>query len=179
MSAADDYALQTSIDELDTLVAKIRSIPDLATRKKEEKIARAKLAEVKSKAQSFTTAIQSKLDASSRLQFNARSKQLDEKLKGIDQELRSLTASTSSSTAASSGATSSKKKKTFDDDEHERIMGEGGKDGEGFQNAKQVMQATNRAQDSINKSLTRSLQMGQTLQTQTNEMCTALGVGKK
>ncbi len=178
MSQTDDRAIQATLDELESIVAKMRNIPDLVTRRREEKDARAKLNLVKSQAQSFASAMQAKLtDAASRQQLNARSKQLDDRLKAIDAELRNLISA--QSCAASAAATSSKKKTTHEEDEIKKIMGKGGVDGEGFTTAKEVLEATNRGQDSINQSLKRSLQIGKTIQTQTNDMATALGVGKR
>lgn len=165
--SAQILSLQTSMDNLETLVQKVRVSADLIIKRKEERTARIKLNQVKSEVNSFSTVVQTLSDAAQRSQYTVQARKYLDTLNRYDKELRALISPSASNSNISN--------KNDEDDELTAIMGEGGKDGETFTNAKSVMQATNRGQDSINKSLKRSLQLGHTMRDQMHEMLGGVG----
>lgn len=176
----DDDHIQNSLEALEAAVDKVRKTDDITARRKEEKTARSELNKVKSEATSFRNAVQKLEDPTQRSVFNRKYNKYDSQLKEYDKELRNLvTAPKKGSAAASNGKGGNAPKgknanRTYEDDSMDKIMGEGGADGLGFESAKQVMQAANRAQDDINKSLKRSLKLGHTMRDQTHEILETL-----
>ena len=166
--SAQIVSLQTSMDNLETLVQKVRVASDLITKRKEERTARTKVNQVKSEVNLFSTVAQNLSDAAQRSQYTVQARKYLDTLNRYDKELRCLISPPSASNSNTSN-------KNDEDDDLTAITGEGGKDGETFTNAKSVMQATNRGQDSINKSLKRSLQLGHTIRDQMHEMLGGVG----
>ncbi len=172
----DDLNLQGDMDKLEAAVAKVRKADDGTARKDAEKEARALLNQVKSTNNKFRVAVNRLEDVTARSSFNRNYSKYDEKLRGYDKELRNLAAGPKNPRGAAAAASSGARKPqvSFEEKRNEEIMGEGGKDGLGFETSKQVMQAANRAQDDANKSLLRSLRMGYTMRDQSQEIIQVL-----
>ena len=138
--------------------------PTLADKKKKEPEARPTIKSIRSQLSSLRSETRKASDQTMRTVFEKKHKEFDGKLKEIEKELKNQIYP----------AKRAAPKKSFSEKHMEDLMGEGGTDGAGFENATQVLDAGSRINQDAIESLRRSERLASTAEDTGRETMTTL-----
>jgi hypothetical protein len=147
-----DDEISQALALLQQQLQKVIEAPTLAEKKKLEPEARPTVKSIKSQLSSLRSETRKASDPTQKTVFEKKHKEFDAKLKEAEKELRNQIYP----------AKKAAPQKSFSEKHMEELMGEGGEDGSGFQNATQVLDAGIRVNKDALESLRRSERLANT-----------------
>lgn len=144
-----DQEINAAMSELNESVEAVVKAKDMPEKRQLEKVARQKWKAVRSLVNTFKAEVAKCENATQKTVFQRNWQQYNSRITVVDKELRDQLAPPKTNTEAARVSQN-----------NARLMGEGGEDGSGFQNARQVFAACVRIQDDALKSLQRSEALG-------------------